>query len=148
MKPKKPTVEPADAAEAEADGARRKGVPAAAPLAIGQRPKLKIDWSDRVVERGETYLLNTLYSHPSSDALFRPDFTWGSDHYRFSGIAAPIARLPIRFGSLPGGKQCRITVAYSSGLQTAVRHTRRFVLDPAPVRVSIERPLDRQQFAP
>ncbi len=118
-----------------------------ATLPLGAPPKLSIAWEARSVRRDRTYSLGLTCSTPSGDAMVKVFYHWAPDRYVFAGATRPARTVKIGFGALPGGDACRLVVAYSSGLRTAVRTTKPFKVPPMPARVEILRPAPRQVFA-
>ena len=125
----------------------RKGGLDVVELKIGERPTLKVAWTETAVTREGKYVLRLDYSEPTEDAMVKIFFRWGPEQYLLGSAGKPAKETVVTFRGMPGGDRCQLIVAYTSGLRTTVGRTTPFKLAPLAPKVEIMRPRAGQVFA-
>ena len=113
---------------------------------LGPEPRLELPWTSRRVSRSRPARLGLKISKPQPDAFVVVSLEHAPDQFVHLGTHPPSRALKIDFAHLPGGKECRLHVTYTSGFRTARASTDPFELAPLPARVSIQRPSRGQKI--
>jgi hypothetical protein len=101
-------------------------------FSIGPAPKLSVRWDVRRASRRGRYDLRLAFSPPAPGAYVQVLYELAENHRVTLARMEPKPMLKIDFSSLPGGRRCRLVVAYTSGLRTVVRRTRFFSVPEQP----------------
>jgi hypothetical protein len=117
-------------------------------LVVGEQPTLTLNWDIRTVSRDKRYTLGFRFSNPLGDAYLQIIYQWTDQHYRTIRIIDPTPKIELDFSQLPGGKVCRLVIAYTSGMRTVVQTTDPFSVPLLPATLRILRPREDAAFAP
>lgn len=115
---------------------------------IGEPPSLELKWKHQTVSRGKPYKLGLKFSKPAPDAYLQVIYQWTDRLYRTISIIDPAPQFQLDFSQLPGGKDCRLVVTYTSGMRTVVATTNSFSVAPLAASLHIVRPRQNAEFAP
>lgn len=115
---------------------------------IGPPPSLKLAWRNKKVSRGKQYELGLKFSEPAEDAYLQIAYQWGERRYQAIALIDPVPTFKLDFSQLPGGKECRLVVVYTSGMRTVVEKTDTFSMEPLAPSLRIMRPREKDVFAP
>ncbi|MFZ5814957.1 MAG: hypothetical protein ACOY93_06595 [Bacillota bacterium] len=117
-------------------------------LPLGEPPQIQVEWKPKHVDRRKKHPLLLHFSRPAPDAYIKVFYQWGENRYMTAALTRPVERLELDFRGLPGGDECHIIVAYTSGLRTAAVTTHAFSVSPLPPSLEIVRPREQAVFAP
>ncbi len=95
---------------------------------IGVAPEIRLDWQFRKVNRSKPVPLKLQLSKATDDALLFIGLEWERGRMIGLGVRKPAPTIQIDFGALPGGPECKLHVAYTSGLRTNRASTAPFAL--------------------
>jgi len=116
--------------------------------AVGERARLELRFTaPRERASGARFELD--YSPPRANgAYMQVTYLWGAHGGAILGQFDPVSTLPIDLTRLPGGPNCRFTVAYSDGLRAAARTTAGFELPPLGPELTIVKPPPSTELLP
>jgi hypothetical protein len=116
--------------------------------AIGQAPRLKVAFTP-LAERSAGALFRLEYSAPRPQGGYlQVTYLWGARGGAILGQFDPTPTLRIDTTRLPGGSNCRFTLAYSDGLRAVSLTTERFELPLLGPEVSIVKPQPNTELLP
>ena len=116
--------------------------------AIGEAPRLEVQLA-APADRSAGAAFRFEYSPPRPrGAYLQLTYLWGERGGVILGQFHPTNSLRIDTTRLPGGPDCRFTVAYSDGLRAAAVTTERFGLAPLGPEVTIVKPQPNAELLP
>jgi hypothetical protein len=115
---------------------------------IGDAPTIALRWEEKAVVRGRRYRLGLELSPATPDAFLKLFYQWDERRYMVAGLSRPVGHLDLDFDGLPGGERCRILVAYTSAMRTAVATTSSFQVPALAPVLRIIRPRKGAVYAP
>lgn len=108
---------------------------------IPEAPTIRLSWTARKVQRGDTISLTPTLSRPATDAAWLDlVLQWGERRYRTLGFYTPDTPIELNTRELPGGERCRLVLGYSNGVRSVSTATRWFELEPLPTKLTIDQP--------
>lgn len=111
-------------------------------------PSLELAWKVKKADRKKDYSLALRYSDPLPGAYLQLFYQWDDRNYQQVGLLAPKNKISINFTKRPGGKACRLIVAYTNGMRTTVASTGPFTVPQREPIIRIVSPAEGTTFAP
>ncbi len=96
--------------------------------AIPDPPSVELVWKVKRADRKKRYSLKIGYSDPLPNAYFQLYYVRNQSAYRTLALTAPKKDIKINFAKLPAGKECRLVLAYTSGMRTTTAQTHPFTV--------------------